>query len=123
LNHRFLQRLRRAADGWTGIVNVLEVAGAVSFHSPADRVRRLVEAFSRLYGVRVWPAGASRLDEAIEAVLARLTRRMTLGDALVLCAAEECRPRPRARGTWNPRHFEGRTELLVRTPQQVLRGA
>jgi predicted nucleic acid-binding protein len=122
LNRRFLQRLVRTGGGWTGVVNLLEVAGAISFHSSADRVRRLVETFSRLYAVRIWPAGATRLDEAIEVVLARLTRRMTLGDALVLCAAEECRPRPRALVTWNPRHFEGRTDLLVRTPQQILRG-
>jgi hypothetical protein len=122
VNRRFLDRLARAGGGWTGVVNVLEVAAAISFHSPPERVQGLVERFSRIYSLRVWPPGAKRLDEAIDTIVARLATRMTLGDALVLCAAEACRPRPRALVTWNPRHFVGRTELAVRTPQQVLRG-
>ena len=122
LNRRFLQRVASIGGGWTAQVNVLEVAGAISFHSPAGRVRRLVDELSRMYAVRIWPAGARRLDEAIESVVERLMRCMTFGDAVVLCAAEQCRPRPRAFVTWNPRDFEGRTTLPVRTPRHILRG-
>jgi hypothetical protein len=63
-----------------------------------------------------------RLDVAVGELTDRLARGMKLGDALVLWAAEECRPKVGALLTWNARHFEGRTDLLVQTPQEWLRG-
>ena len=104
----------------TGIVAVLAVAGAVSFHSSVDETTRLARRFGNLYGIRVWPE-TRRLSFEADDVTARLARRMKLGDALVLTAAESCRPRVSALVTWDPADFRGRTGLAVMTPQQFLR--
>ena len=105
----------------TAVVAVLEVAGAVSFHSSVEETTRLARRFGELYGVRVWPETRRVYFEADD-VTARLTRRMKLGDALMLTAAESCRPRASTFVTWNPADFRGRTALNVVTPQQFLRG-
>jgi hypothetical protein len=121
LTRRFLERVRKSGKGVTGIVAVLEVAGAVSFHSSVDETTQLVRRFGDLYGIRVWPE-TRRLSFEADDVTARLVRRMKLGDALMLTAAESCRPRVSTFATWNPADFRGRTTLAVVTPQQFLRG-
>jgi predicted nucleic acid-binding protein len=121
LTRRFLERIRRSGNGMTGIVTVLEVAGAVSLHSSAEETTQLARRFGDLYGVRVWP-DTRRVSFEADDVTARLARRMKLGDALVLTAAETCRPRVSTLVTWNPADFRGRTALAVQTPQQLLRG-
>jgi hypothetical protein len=121
LTRRFLERVRTAGSGITAVVAVLEVAGAVSFHSSAEETTRLAHRFGELYGLRVWPE-SGRLSFEADDVTARLARRMTLGDALMLTAAETCRPRVSRLVTWNPADFRGRTPLGVVTPQQFLRG-
>ena len=121
LTRRFLERVRTSGKGVTAVVAVLEVAGAVSFHSSVEETTRLARRFGELYGVRVWPE-TRRLYFEADDVTARLTRRMKLGDALMLTAAESCRPRASTFVTWNPADFRGRTALNVVTPQQFLRG-
>jgi predicted nucleic acid-binding protein len=121
LTRRFLNRVQSSGRGVTGVVAVLEVAGAVSFHSSAEETTRLARRFGDLYGVRVWPETRRLFFEADD-VTARLARRMKLGDALILTAAESCRPRVSTFVTWNPADFRGRTPLKVVTPQQFLRG-
>src|SRR5262249_47661804 len=91
LTRRFLERVRTAGTGVTAIVAVLEVAGAVSFHSSAEETMRLARRFAELYGLRVWPE-TRRLAFEADDVTARLARRMTLGDALLLTAGEMVRP-------------------------------
>ena len=121
LTRRFLERVRTAGNAVTAVVAVLEVAGAVSFHSSAEETTRLARRFGELYGLRVWPENR-RLSFEADDVAARLARRMTLGDALMLTAAETCRPRVSRLVTWDPADFRGRTALAVITPQQFLRG-
>jgi hypothetical protein len=121
LTRRFLERVRRAGSGVTAVVAVLEVAGAVSFHSSVEETTRLARRFGELYGLRVWPE-TRRLSFEADDVTERVTRRMTLGDALILTAAETCRPKVSRLVTWNPADFRGRTSLTVVTPQQFLRG-
>ncbi len=121
LTRRFLERIRASGKGVTAIVAVLEVAGAVSFHSSVEETTRLARRFGELYGVRVWPE-SRRLSFEADDVTSRLARRMKLGDALILTAAESCRPRVSTFVTWNPADFRGRTPLTIATPQQFLRG-
>ena len=121
LTRRFLKRAQASGKGVTGVVAVLEVAGAVSFHSSVEETTRLARRFDELYGVRVWP-DTRRLSFEADDITARLARRMKLGDALVLTTAEHCRPRVSTFVTWNPDDFRGRTSLRVVTPQQFMRG-
>jgi predicted nucleic acid-binding protein len=100
---------------------VLEVAGAVSLHSSAEETLQLTRRFGELFGVRVWPE-TRRLAFEADDVAACVSRPMKLGDALILTAAETCRPRVSTLVTWNPSNFRGRTALTVVTPQQFLRG-
>lgn len=122
VTERFLARAREYGRAWTGVINVLETAGAVSFHSSSDQIERLVASFARAFGVGIWPRDTTRLDVPVGEVTERLCRGMKLGDALVLWAAETCRPAVETLVTWNTKHFTGRTDLAIRTPQQWLRG-
>jgi predicted nucleic acid-binding protein len=121
LTRRFLERVQTSRKGVTALVAVLEVAGAVSFHSTVKETTQLARRFGDLFGVRVWPE-TRRLSFEADDVTARLARRMKLGDALMLTAAETCRPRAATFVTWNPADFRGRTALNVVTPQQFMRG-
>jgi hypothetical protein len=122
LTQRFLERVRATGRAWTGLPNVLETAGAISFHAGPDRVAWLVTTFSRAFGVGVWPRSATRLDVPLDELVERLGRGMKLGDALVLWAAETCKPAMSTFVTWNARHFQHKTDLAILTPQQWLRG-
>src|SRR5436309_15977618 len=85
LTRRFLERVRTSGKGVTAVVAVLEVAGAVSFHSSVEEPTRLARRFGELYGVRAWPE-TRRLYFEADAIGSRLPRRRMFGDAVVLHA-------------------------------------
>lgn len=122
LNRRFLEQLRTAGLGVTGLACLLEWAGVMAHRLSSEQLENGLRYFQPRFGVRLWPA-AGDLTVSREALLERIGRRMNMGDAMVLLQAEECMPRCRTLVTWNPNDFEGRTELRVLTPQQFLRGA
>ena len=121
VNRRFLEQIRSHGNGVTGLGCLLEWAGVMSYRISAEQLENGVRYFQARFGVRLWPA-SDGLSLGREALLARISRRMNMGDALVLLQAEECLPRCRTLVTWNPQDFAGRTDLAVRTPQQFLRG-
>jgi hypothetical protein len=121
LSRRFLDTLRGTHRAVTSWLNVLEVAGAVSFNATGNQVEALTRGFATMYGVTVWPADAA-VVLAVGDIASYASRRMKLGDALTLWAAEACRPGVSCLVTWNPKDFEGRTRLAVLTPEDFLRG-
>jgi hypothetical protein len=123
INRRFLETLKSSGTGVISWSVALEVAGALSFHSKPETTRRLARRLAHIYGMTPWPTSFDTVTLDFDDIADRLSRRMKLGDALVLHAAETCRPHVSTLATWNAIDFQGRTRLKVCTPQQLLRGS
>jgi len=115
---KFLEGLP-AESRSTTFHNVLEFCGIVATATKRDPRKTFLE-FHELKGTRIlYPklqgeflSFASYLDRVLE----RIGRGMRYGDANVLSLAEDC-------GvdfivTWNKRHYENRTKIQVRTPEE-----
>lgn len=123
-NRRFLDRVAQERSGATTLINLLELAGILSFNLNERQVLDLLALFPERYGVAVLPP--LDLESALPSfpvggVVGRIAARCAFGDALVLEAAERYAP-PRTRFvTWDAEHFIGRTTLQVMTPSQALK--
>ncbi len=119
VNSRFLERLKLTGRGVVSWSVSLEVAGALSFHSTPERTARLAHRLPALYGLYAESFEKVSLD--FGAIAARICKRMKLGDAAALTAAETSRRRITHLVTWNAKDFKNRTALHVCTPQEFLR--
>jgi predicted nucleic acid-binding protein len=124
-NQRFLRRLADRGDGATTLVNLLEVAGILSFNLNRRQLRELLVHFPTRYRVRVLPSlgeGASGIDAAVDRLVGIIERRCSLGDALVIEQLEAVAPAGSVFVTWDAHHFDGKLELPVADPTEFLRG-
>ncbi|MSQ82321.1 MAG: hypothetical protein EXR77_05290 [Myxococcales bacterium] len=123
LNRSFLDAMAARHDVVTTVVNVLEVAGILSFNLAPAQVQALVATFAARYRLRVVP----HLDIAMALpgppvgdLIARIAGKMAFGDALVLAIAEAAVAADSAFVSWDAELFVGRTTLRVATPEQWL---
>jgi predicted nucleic acid-binding protein len=125
INRRFLDRIAEEGSGATTLINLLELAGILSFNLNDRQVMDLLSLFPGRYGVAVLPPidlESSLPSLSLGGIVRRIAARCAFGDALVLEAAERYAP-PRSRFvTWDAGHFDGRTTLRVMTPKQALAG-
>jgi predicted nucleic acid-binding protein len=122
INGTFLRAVKASGQGVISWSVALEVAGALSFHSSAETTSRLARRLAHIYGVVPWPSSFDPIGVDFAQVSERVSRRMKLGDALILHAAETCTPRVATLVTWNAKDFSGRTRLQIQTPQDFHRG-
>jgi len=123
-NRRFLRRVAERGDGAIALVNLLEVAGILSFNLNRSQLREMLVHFPKRYGVRVLPTLGE--DQGLSPVTATglveiIERRCSLGDALVIEQLERIAPPGSTFVTWDSRHFDGRLELPVVDPRAFLR--
>ncbi|MBI5369311.1 MAG: hypothetical protein HZA54_19910 [Planctomycetes bacterium] len=124
-NRRFLERVRKAGTGATGLVNLLELCGILSFNLSPRQLEELFFHFSERYGVGVLPDGGveSRLPApSARRLLDKMQSRMGLKDAEIALFAEEQAPTPEAFVTWNAKHFVGRLCFPALSPREWLKG-
>jgi len=123
-NRRALDRLQRDGTGMTGLVNLLEVCGVLSFNLSAEALHALYIHFPSRYGVAVVPGGGydTRLLAATAGeLLARMEKRMALKDAEIAIAVEQHAASVSAFLSWNATHFEGKLPVPAMTPIEWLR--
>ena len=122
-NRRFLEELASRGIGATTVLNLMELAGVLSFNLNPTQLRDLLHHFARRYQVAVlpWDGRETELPRvSVALLLARFSRGMAFGDALIIEAAERHAPASSCFVTWDARHFEGKTAFPVRTPEQAL---
>jgi predicted nucleic acid-binding protein len=122
-NAAFLARLRDRGDAVTSVVNLLEVCGILSFNLSERQLRALYRHFARRFSVRIVPEdrdGRAVMPATPSEVLALMTARMSLGDALVASALLRWAPAAESFVSWDAKHFEGRLPARVVTPVQFL---
>lgn len=123
INQRALRRLRREKTGLTGILNLLEVCGILSFNLSPVALRGLYVHFERRFGVTVVPGGgdAARLPALTAGeVLGRLEERMALKDAEIALTVDQHAETVTTFLSWNAKHFAGKLRVPALTPRQWL---
>ena len=120
-----IEATRRFLEGGeeraTTIFNVLEVCGIASFNRSPEDVTRLFRAFHQIYDLDVlYPKARALpsedvLTQLVARTFTRILRKMSFSDALILTTAESFGISTLV--TWNVKHFEDRTTILVITPE------
>jgi len=125
VNRRALDRLQTAGNGMTGLVNLLEVCGIMSFNLSAASLHALFAYFPRRYAVTVVPgAGYDTRTAGTSAgeLLSRMEKRMAFKDAEIALTVEQHAAAASAFLSWNAKHFAGRLPVPAVTPREWLRG-
>ena len=123
-NRAALDRLRN--EGWRVGVTVqalLEVVGILSFNVSPSKLQVLWRQLPIQYGLDVCPDPESHPNYAggtVPELLAQMTKRMALGDAVQALQIERFAPSADRLITWNARHFHGKLAIPVMTPEEWL---
>lgn len=123
VNQRALRRLRREKTGLTGVLNLLEVCGILSFNLSPFALRGLYLHFERRYGVTVVPGGgeAAHLPGFTAGeVLGRMEQRMALKDAEIALTVDQHAATVTSFLSWNAKHFADKLRVPALTPRQWL---
>ncbi len=123
-NRRFLERVQEEKIGLTGVLNLLELCGILSFNLAPLRLLELFIHFPARYGIRILPAGDWDLPlpaPLVRAVLDKMKSKMSLKDAEIAIQAEEQADEITAFVTWNAKHFKDKLPFPALTPRQWMR--
>jgi len=111
-------------DKCTSIFNLFELLGIVSFNLSTTNLKKLLKGFSEVYDIEIlFPKTAYAstddfVEQLFDTVFEKITMKMSFSDALILSVAEEHSCSKFV--TWNVKHFEGRTDIPVKTPEEML---
>lgn len=121
-NARFLERLRQRGGGVTGILNVLETCGILSFNLNRKQLLALYTYFGRRFEVEVLPGDseAGLVPSGPRDVLRQIARRLSFGDALVADSVDSHAADAAAFVSWDARHFRGKISPPALTPTEYL---
>ena len=124
INKEFVARLTELEAGFS-IFSLFELCGMASFNLSPNELKRWSYQFDEVYHVQILEP--KKLDSSLaiswfghftHQVFEMLERKMTWGDAVLLHAAEEHGVEVIV--TWNEKHFVGRSQVAVLTPQGYL---
>lgn len=122
-NRAFLDKVGLARNGFTTVVNLLELCGILSFNLNQKQLAELWFYFEDRYDVTVFPAPSleSKFPEIeIKALFDLLKRRTPLGDALMISVAGKFLPFVSTMVSWDKLHFENIFSGSVLTPEEYL---
>jgi hypothetical protein len=123
VNRRALDRLRDEGTGMTGLINLLEVCGILSFNLSADALHALYAHFARRYAITVVPdSGHDTPFTTATAgeLLSRMEQRMALKDAEIALTVDK-HASVSTFLSWNAKHFAGKLSVDALTPREWLR--
>ena len=123
VNRRFLDQIAMSGNGVTGLINLLEVCGILSFNCSPQQLRELFCHFGQRYRILVIP-GASEQARApsfpSSDLLAKMAGKMAIKDAEIALLIERFVPKAQYLVTWNKKHFAGKVPCPVLTPDEHL---
>ncbi len=111
-------------EKYTSIFNLFELLGIASFNLSKTDLKKLLKGFSEVYNIKIlFPETSYESPDAFmvqlfDNIFEKIIMKMSFSDALILNVAEEhfCSKFV----TWNIKHFEGRTDIPVKTPEEIL---
>lgn len=111
-------------DKCTSIYNLFELLGIASFNLNTSELKKLLKGFPEVYDIKIlFPSTAYEstdafLEQLFDRTFGKISLKMNFMDALILNVAEEHNCSKFV--TWNVKHFEGRTDIPVLTPDEIL---
>lgn len=123
-NKQLLEQLRKLQINTAlPYYTLLEICGITSFNLSCEEQERWLYSFQEVYPVDILdPHNSGQGELNIADYLLSLTpyilKKMTVGDAIFLREAELCNST--AIVTWNKKHFLGRTDIQVFSPDEYL---
>ena len=125
VNRAFLDHIREKRNGFTTIVNLLELCGILSFNLNEKQLTELWFYFQDRYGVTVLPApsfGTNFPVIEMKQIFDLIKGRTSLGDALMICVANKHLPFVTTMVTWDDVHFKKIFPGTVLTPEKYSEG-
>ena len=124
-NRAFLDLIGEKRNGFTTIVNLLELCGILSFNLNEKQLTEFWVYFQDRYGVVVLPAPSFETNFPIikiKEIFDLITGRTSLGDALMISVARKHLPFVTTMVTWDDLHFKDIFPGTVLTPEKYLKG-
>ena len=115
---------RDSKEKCTSIFNLFELLGIVSFNLSTTDLKKLLKGFSEVYDIKIlfpetsYESPDAFVEQLFDNVFEKIILKMSFSDALILSVAEEHSCSKFV--TWNVKHFEGRTDIPVKTPEDIL---
>jgi len=123
VNQEFLSTAAQSGNGFTTIVNLLELCGILSFNLNQNQLLDLWTYFQDRYKITVLPE--PNIQSAFPGIeISRLfdimCKKTSLGDALMMAVAEKHLPFVKTIVTWDSEHFKDRYSGKVLTPDEYM---
>jgi len=123
-NRAFLDYSAAEKNGVTGIINLLEVCGILSYNLNDRQLLELFHYFPVKYGVEVVPSVSHHgpfPPLPLEGILTLIIKKMSFGDALILSNAEYSAAQAEYFISWDASHFKDKTDMETMTPEEFMR--
>jgi len=125
-NRALLDYIAERGNGFTTIVNLLELCGILSFNLNEKQLAELWFYFQDRYRVAVLPAPILETNFpsiGIKEIFDLLKGRISLGDALMISVAKKHLPFIATMITWDDMHFRNIFHGTVLTPEEFLQSS
>ena len=125
VNRAFLDHVSEKGNGFTTIVNLLELCGILSFNLNEKQLVELWFYFQDKYRVVVLPVPSFQTNFPvieIQEIFDLMKNRTSLGDALVISVAKKYLPFVTTMVSWDDAHFKNAFPGAVLTPKHFLKG-
>lgn len=122
-NASFLTYARQKGNGYTTVVNLLELCGILSFNLNEKQLLQLWFYFQDRYRISVLPIPSLETDFpllSLKEIFDLIKTRTSLGDALVASAGQRYLPFARTMVTWDKEHLDGKFSRDVLTPAEFM---
>jgi len=122
-NLAFLDAIAKRGNGFTTLINLLELCGILSFNLNERQLLDLWRFFQQRYKVAVLPPAdiASGFPSfPMRDLFEQFQKKISLGDALMLTVAASYLSFLATLITWDRDHFKGKFPGLVLTPSEYL---
>ena len=122
-NQSFLYSVAQIGNGFTTIVNLLEICGILSFNLNRDQLLDLWTYFHDRYKITVLPEpDLQSVFPGIEInrLFDILCKKSSFGDALIMAVAKKYLPFVSTMVSWDNEHFKGKFSGKVLTPGEYL---
>lgn len=121
VNQEFLSAAAQSGNGFTTIVNLLELCGILSLNLNQNQLLDLWTYFQDRYKITVLPE--PNIQGAFPGIEIRrlfdiLCKKTSFGDALMMAVAEKHLPFVKTMVTWDNEHFKNRYIGKVLTPNE-----
>jgi predicted nucleic acid-binding protein len=123
VNREFLSAVAKSGNGFTTIVNLLELCGILSFNLNKSQLLDLWTYFPERYKITVLPEPniqSSFPGLKISRLFDIVCKKSSLGDAMMMAVAEKHLPFVEAMVTWDSEHFKDRYGGNVLTPDEYM---